>query len=275
VSAPSALDPDQPLVISSYSLGTEVSFENRVAIAAGAGFAGIGLRAENYWDARESGLSDQDMQAILDRHQMAIQEVEYLTDWSTEQARRQAQRKEDTIFHLARTFGVTHVNAGLFQQLSSDVITEGFRALCDRAGELTVALEFLPFGGVPTLRESWQTVRSADQPNGALLVDTWHWVRSGTTVQDLAQVPAEKIVSVQINDVRKHPLDPLRPEALHWRLPPGHGFGNVTDIIAALRDKGVRPRIVAAEVMNDDLLAAGLETTAKTIMTACREVLRG
>ena len=79
-----ALDAGQPLVISSYSLGTEVSFERRVAIAAGAGFAGIGLRAENYWAAREAGLDDQGMRAILDRHQVAVQEVEYLTDWGTE-----------------------------------------------------------------------------------------------------------------------------------------------------------------------------------------------
>ena len=127
---------------------------------------------------------------------------------------------------------------------------------------------------MPGLRDSWRTVCAADQPNGALLVDTWHWGRSGTTVQDLQPVDADRIVSVQINDVRRQPMDPLRPEALHWRLPPGRGFGNVSGIIAALRAKGVRPRIVAAEVMNDDLLAAGLETTARTIMTACREVLR-
>jgi sugar phosphate isomerase/epimerase len=270
-----ALVADAPLVLSSHSLGTQVSFPDRVAIAADAGFAGIGLRAENYWDARESGLDDQGMQAVLDAHGMAVQEVEYLTDWGTEQDRtRDQRRKEEAIFHLARTFGVGHVNAGLFQHLPADVIGDGFLALCQRAQELIVALEFLPFGGVPSLRESWQVVRSAGQPNGALIVDTWHWVRSGTTVEDLDQVPAEKIVSIQINDVRQYPMDPLRPEALHWRLPPGQGFGNVTEIIAALRAKGVRPRIVAAEVMNDDLLAAGLETTAKVIMAACREVLR-
>jgi len=270
-----ALNADQPLVISSYSLGTEVSFEGRVAIAAETGFAGIGLRAENYWEARESGLTDHDMQSILDHAGVAIQEVEYLSDWGAPEDRTEAQRrKEDTIFHIARTFGVRHVNAGLFVGPPNDGITEGFSALCQRAGELTVALEFLPFGGVPNLRESWRTVSSADQPNGALLVDTWHWVRSGTTVEDLAPVDAERIVSVQINDVRRHPMEPLRPEALHWRLPPGHGFGNIIEIIAALRAKGVQPWIVAAEVMNDDLLAAGLETTASTIMTACREVLR-
>ncbi len=269
-----ALHADQPLVLSSYCLGTQAPFEQRVSVAADAGFAGIGLRAENYWDARQAGLDDQAMKDILDRHGMAIQEVEYLTDWGTEGDRTDAQRtKEDTIFHLARTFGVAHVNAGLFQHLPGDAIAEAYAALCQRADELTVALEFLPFGGVPNLRSAWNAVRSADQANGGLLIDFWHWRRSGTSLEDLEAVPADKIVSVQIDDVREHPMDPLRPETLHWRLPPGRGFGEITELIDALRAKRVQPNIVAVEVMNDDLIASGLETTARTLMQASREVL--
>ncbi len=33
------------------------------------------------------------------------------------------------------------------------------------------------------------------------------------------------------------------------------------------------PRIVAVEVMNDDLIASGLDSTARTVMAASREVL--
>jgi hypothetical protein len=35
----------------------------------------------------------------------------------------------------------------------------------------------------------------------------------------------------------------------------------------------VQPNIVAVEVMNDDLIASGLDTTAHTLMQASREVL--
>jgi hypothetical protein len=45
-----------PLVVSSYPLGNELSFPDRIRAAAAAGFDGIGLRAENYWDAERSGL---------------------------------------------------------------------------------------------------------------------------------------------------------------------------------------------------------------------------
>ncbi len=264
----------QPLVVSSYTLGTEVSFPDRVRVAAQAGFAGIGLRAENYWDARKAGLDDAAMQEILDRHGIAVMEVEYATGWGTEEDRDAAQReKEQTIFHLARTFGVSHVNTALFETLPVEAMADAFAALCRRAGELTMALEYLPYTGVPDLGTAWEVVRRAGESNGALIVDAWHWTRSGTTPGDLAPVPAERIVSVQLCDVIAHPMSPLREESLHHRLPPGRGYGDVVGMLQALQAKGVRPRVVAVEVMSDHLLAQGLDVTATTVLAAAREVL--
>ena len=57
-----------PLVVSSYTLGTEVGFEDRVRAAAAAGYEGIGLRAENYWDAQSAGLDDDAMREIAAEH---------------------------------------------------------------------------------------------------------------------------------------------------------------------------------------------------------------
>lgn len=48
-----------PITISSYTLGTEVSFPKRVKVGAENGFDGIGLRAENYVDALGAGLTDE------------------------------------------------------------------------------------------------------------------------------------------------------------------------------------------------------------------------
>ena len=212
------------------------------------------------------------MLEILGTHGIAVREVEYLTDWTGE--RDDAQRaKEQTIFHIARAFGVRHVNAGLLAPVPLDADVAGFAALCERAGALTVALEFLPFGAVPGLATAWRVVEAAGAPNGALLVDLWHWRRSGSALADLAPIPAERIVSVQIDDVMEHPMEPLRPEALHWRLPPGRGHGNMIELVRALRDKGVRPHVVAVEAMNDDLIACGVAVAARTLMDASRELL--
>ena len=259
-----------PLVCSSYTLGTEVSFADRVRAAAAAGFDGIGLRAENYWDA---DLDDVEMLAIAAQHGVRILEVEYLTAWGTAADRDEAQQtKEQTVFSMARAFGVRHLNAGLLEKLPLDIMTEAFAALCERAGpDLTVALEFMPYSGVPDLATAWQIVQGV--PAAALIIDNWHWARAGQTRADLDEVPAERIVSVQLCDVRQEPMHPPRAESLGHRLPPGRGYGDTVGLVRALAAHGVTPAVMAVEVISDDLVARGVDVAAQVTAVAAREVL--
>lgn len=266
-----------PLVLSSYTLGTEVSFPDRVRAAAAAGFDGIGLRAENYWDAEGFGL---DAAAVADLAAAAgvpVLEVEYLTAWGTAGDRDAAQRrKEQTVFAMARTFGVQQVNTGLIEKLPVEVITRAFGELCDRAGDdLTIALEFMPYSGVPDLGTAWRILQEADRPNSALIIDVWHWARAGMTSHDLAPIPPDRIVSVQLCDVRQTPMEPLRSESLGHRLPPGAGYGDAAGMVRALQNHGVRPALVTVEVISDELIAGGADAAARTVATAALEVLSG
>jgi sugar phosphate isomerase/epimerase len=264
-----------PLVVSSYTLGTAVPFADRVRAAAAAGFDGIGLRAENYWDAERSGLDGAAMAELAAAAGVPVLEVEYITAWGTEADRDDDQRrKEQTVFSMARTFGVKHLNTGLIEKLPVDVIIEAFTALCDRAGDdLTIALEFMPYSGVPDLATAWQILRDADRPNSALIVDVWHWARAGMAVGDLAVVPADRIVAVQLCDVRETPMEPMRTESLGHRLPPGAGYGDAIGLVRALRNHGVRPDIIAVEVISDELVGRGVESAAQTVAAAARDVL--
>jgi len=264
-----------PLVVSSYTLGTEVSYPDRVRAAAAAGFDGIGLRAENYWQAAESGMGAATMAQLAGDAGVPVREVEYLTGWGAEADRDGAQqRKERTVFEMARAFGVRHMNAGLLEKLPVDAITEAFAGLCDRAGDdLTVALEFMPYSGVPDLATAWQVVRDAGRPNGALIIDVWHWARAGMTAADLAGVPADRVVSVQLCDVLAEPMDPPRAESLGHRLPPGRGHGDAVGVVRALRSAGVRPDVIAVEVISDELVDQGVDVAAQTAADAAREVL--
>jgi sugar phosphate isomerase/epimerase len=259
-----------PLVVSSYTLGTEVGFVDRVRAAAGAGFDGMGLRAENYWAA---GIDDADMLAIAEQHGVRILEVEYLTGWGTAADRDDAQQaKEQTVFHMARAFGVRHLNAGLLEKLPREEMIEAFTALCERAGsDLTVALEFMPYSGVPDLATAWQVVQAV--PNGALIVDGWHWARAGQRAGDLDGIPADRIVSVQLCDVLEEPMQPPRAESLGHRLPPGNGYGDTVGMVRALSRHGVTPAVMAVEVISDELVARGVDVAAKVTADAARKVL--
>jgi sugar phosphate isomerase/epimerase len=259
-----------PLVVSSYTLGTTVDFVERVRAAATAGFDGIGLRAENYLAA---GIDDATMLGIAARHGVRILEVEYLTGWGTAADRDEAQQdKEQTVFHMARVFGVRHLNAGLLEKLPVDTVADAFGALCERAGpDLLVALEFMPYSGVPDLATAWQVVQTAR--NGRLIVDAWHWARAGQQAADLEGVPADRIVSVQLCDVRRKPMQPPRAESLGHRLLPGQGHGDTVGMVRALAEHGVTPAVVTAEVISDELVARGVDIAAQMTANATREVL--
>jgi sugar phosphate isomerase/epimerase len=116
-------------------------------------------------------------------------------------------------------------------------------------------------------------VRDAGRPNTALIVDVWHWARAGMTAADLAPVPAESIVAVQLCDVLAEPMDPPRSESLGHRLPPGHGHGDAAGMVRALRDHGVAPTVVTVEVISDALVAGGVGEAARTVHRAAVDVL--
>ncbi|MFS1009597.1 sugar phosphate isomerase/epimerase family protein [Enterococcus casseliflavus] len=271
-----------PLTISSYTLGTEINFEDRVKIAKEAGYDGIGLRAETYMLAVKQGYSDERMLEILAEHDMKVTEVEYITLWADPNKTIETpetllqQFKEQTIYHMARLFGVGHINCGLMEKYPVEVHIQAFKELCTRAKELVIGLEFMPYSGVPDLASAWNIVKEADCDNGMLILDTWHWARANMTAADLEGVPAEKVVSIQICDVleRRYPDTILRDESMHDRLCPGTGWGDTEGFLRALKAHGIKPRVVGTEVISDPILSQGYQKAAEQNYKTSIEVIQ-
>lgn len=249
-------------------------FKQRVTAASNAGFNEMGMSVENYREACNAGLDDEAMKLFLGENEVRITEVEFLTDWALDDASHITDPKEAAVFHMAHTFNADHVNVGVFTKIPHESLVERFAALCRRARGVKVALEFMPFGGVPDLLSAWAVVKQANEANGGLLIDTWHWVKSNVKPSDLNDVPADKVIEVQLADVARDssPIEVLRQEALHRRVLPGHGYGDITTIIDALRRHGV-DCMLAVEVMSDELVSLGPEVTAEKVMESARDVL--
>jgi len=260
------------VTVSALTLGP-VGFEDRVAAAALAGFSAIGLSTEQYMADHRNGMNDRRMMDILAAHSIRLSEVEFLSNWGATPTPGEAEsnQKESAAFHIAKTFGADRINAGLFNLLSLDSMAEKFAALCQRASGLRIALEFMPFG-IPNLRAAWEIVRCSGAQNGGLLIDIWHWVRSGMTSADLQIVPVEKVYGIQICDVGPSPLADQRYESLHHRLVPGRGAGNVVDVLRLFANQGLAAPI-SAEVMSDALLAKGTLETAKAVYAGVSSVV--
>ncbi len=266
-----------PITVSSWTLGDQCSFEERVSAAKAAGFEGIGLRAETYVDALNEGLFDSDILAILEKYDMKVTEVEYIVQWAEEKRSYEEKYKEQMCFHMCELFGVNHINCGLMENYSVEWTAQKLKELCGRAGKYTIGVEPMPYSGLPGVRKAWEVVKASGCDNAKLILDSWHWIRAGQSYDPelMADIPAEKIVSIQLNDVqaRAYAAAILRDESMHDRALPGKGYGNSAGFVDMIKAKGVSPAVVGVEVINDAILATGVAEAAKANFSAVSELL--
>jgi sugar phosphate isomerase/epimerase len=134
-------------------------------------------------------------------------------------------------------------------------LPELFGDLCDRAAAIGVRvhLEFIPMSVVRDLAMGWGIVAAADRPNGGLLFDTWHFFRSGSSFDLLADIPGERIYAVQVNDAAAEVRGTLRDDTLDRRLP-GDGDFDLRRVLAVLARTGGL-RMIGPEVFSPELEA--------------------
>ena len=153
--------------------------------------------------------------------------------------------------------------------------TDRFAQLCELARPLglTIDLEFPSWTETPDLREAIRVMRAANQPNAGILVDLLHFARSGSSVADLRQLPAEWFHFVHVCDAP--PGVPTTNEELIYtarfeRLFPGEGGIDVHGILAAL-PPGLP---YALEIPRATLVAqVGAKEHARLAITAARRHL--
>ena len=234
-----------PITISSWTLGDQCTFEDRCKAASAAGYDGIGLRAETYVDALNEGLTDDDILAILDKYNIRCTEVEYIVQW-------------------CELFGVKHINTGLMEDYDIDYTAKKLQELAARAGDLIIALEPMPYSGLPNLDKTWKIMQKANCDNVYMLLDMWHWVRANQPYDLLTEEQAKRVISIQIDDAYTRPYADsiLRDESMHDRLAPGAGDLDTAGFVKMIKDAGVDPKVIGVEVISDQYMAKGIDYVA-------------
>lgn len=254
-----------PLTISSWTLGDQCTFEERVRAASEAGYEGIGLRAETYIDALNEGLFDEDLLAILMQYDMKVTEVEYIVQWAEEHRSYEQKYKEQLCFHMCGLFDVNHINIGLMENYPVDYTAQKLKELCERAGDYIIGLEPMPYSGIPDFEKAWAVVEQSGAENAMIILDTWHWVRADQPYFKLTEEQAAKIISIQINDAYERPYAAsiLRNESMHDRLAPGVGAKDTAGFVRMIKESGIKPAVIGVEVISDAYLNKGLDYAAQ------------
>ena len=257
----------EDLVLSHFSLPRDTPFVDRVAAAAGAGFAGIGWYVGDYVAHRERGWTDAQLVRVLDDHRVVLHEVDALP--------LDRLGLLDAAVHLATTFGVHHVQVqgnrpGTVEEAAA-VIAE-IADLVAGAG-VRVAIEFVGDKNIETAADALALTELSERPNVGVQIDIWHHTRGADDWSMLEVLPLGRIVSVQLDDGPLVPADDeyTRDTVTNRRLP---GEGEF-DLVRFLRT--VHPSAsklpVSLEIIASDLLALPVDEAARRMAAATRAVL--
>jgi sugar phosphate isomerase/epimerase len=257
------------------------SFAERVAAAAAAGFAGIGVLSEDYLAEREQGLTDADAVAILADHGLEVAEVEFVMDWSAgdDEPERQtnARHLEDRVWSVADVFAPRVVSVGELlpaEMLPSfDQLADRFGALCDRAAEhdLLVALEFMPFCGIPDVATGRALVEAVGRANAGLNVDSYHYFR-GNPDPDVLRAIGDRAFMIQLDDADAEVVGELFEDTMLRRRYPGEGSFDLVEFLGILNDAGA-PGPKSVEILSSENQALPVREAAQRAHDATRAVI--
>lgn len=260
-------------------------FLDRLAPAAAAGFTGISIMPSDLFALEEQGIPARDVSARVADAGLHLAEMDCTACWMPRHAN---QGGDDALSGLLRSLTAERVVAAAARigarsvaaidlaqtPASLDEAAEGFAHVCDLAAEhgLLAHIEFLPVGGIRSLAQTWDIVQAAGRPNGGITLDSWHFFRSGSTLDQLAAIPGHRIHTVQLSDAPRAAQADLWAELMTARLLPGEGDIDLTGLIRTLDAIGCTAP-VGVEVFNTRQEAQTPTQIARDWSAAARTVL--
>jgi sugar phosphate isomerase/epimerase len=266
----------EELVLAHFSMRT-ASLRERAAAAAAAGYSGFSLWIGEYRRLRDCGWRPTEVAAVVAEAGVDLREIEVLQGWCDADSGPRLAEEEQLAYELADATGARVVQT-IGSVSGADLDARGLDRLgrlCDRAAlhGLVVALEFVPFTNVPDAATACEVVATVGRPNLGVTVDVWHHERGAADLAAVATIPAERVVSLQLNDGPVVPVDAdYKRDCMANRLPPGAGEFRIRELVTTLEAAGASPS-VSVEVINHGQEHRSPAEVAAALFRATRKAL--
>ncbi|RKR74841.1 sugar phosphate isomerase/epimerase family protein [Frondihabitans australicus] len=254
-----------------------VAFEDRVAAVAEAGFTGIGLELADLESVRRSrGLSS--ARTLIADHGLTHVEVEFLNDWWLDGDRRaDSDPRRRRLLDAATALGAHPMKLGSGQpgddHASGRLIDELGRLGTEaREAGTRLAVETGAGSGLDLVDDVLPAVVALADPHVGLMLDPWHFVRSGTPYDVITGIAASAITAVEISDGAATAIGSFFGDTFDRRLLPGDGAFDVSAFVSAVRGTGWTGAW-GVEVMSDVLRALPVPVVLQRAFTAATRVL--
>jgi sugar phosphate isomerase/epimerase len=258
-------------------LRSQLPLRTRIEAASSAGYRGFGLLSDDLPAAvaiyRLSGI-----RAMLADNGITHLELEGIPFWwSNGSHREESDRVRRNLLQAAEVLGARHIKvtpdgddgpwdrghwAAKFAELACQAQEAGVR----------LGIEFFPWSNIKTLHDGLQLVQDAGHDAGGVIIDTWHIARGHTPATDLATVPLDRIIGVELNDADEQVIGTLFEDTVHRRRYCGEGTFELPAMIAALRTAGWNGPW-GVEILSDEHRSLPVEDALRRAAVTARHVL--
>jgi sugar phosphate isomerase/epimerase len=250
-------------------------FKDRVEAAARAGFKGIGIW---HTDLEHCMLHRplKDMKMILDDNGMKYVELEFLTDWFLDGARKgESDSRKRRLLEAAGVLRAKHIKIGDFYNLPYTMprVVEAFAALCTEAEDsgTTIGFELMACSMIDNLKDAITMVETAGARNGGIILDILQVVNLGLSYEAIRRIPLQYLMGIELNDgtLPGSPnTDPSRARRFC-----GEGEYDIQGLIRCVQEMGFTGPW-AVEVMSQELTDIPLdELAARAFNTTMAEFM--
>jgi sugar phosphate isomerase/epimerase len=235
-------------------------FKDRVEATARAGFKGIGIW---HTDLEHITLHRplKEMKMILDDNGIKYVELEFLTDWFLDGARKaESDSRKKRLLSASEALQAKHIKIGDFYNIPCPMprIIEAFAALCTEAEDYgaTIGFELMGCSMIGNLKDALTMVEAAGAKNGGLILDILQVVNLGIPYTEISCIPLKELINIELNDGTL-PGSPHQDPSRARRFC-GEGEYDIRGLIHCVQNMGyVGPW--AVEVMSKELTHLSLE----------------
>lgn len=258
--------PQKPLAL---CWGTVIGapLETLIEAAGAAQLPAITLTARMYEESRARHGSDGALRALLRGAAVQVHAIDPLISALPgtprprdvpAQNRAYFEISEDDCYRAAEALGAETINLAHFGggAVNEQAFIDCLGGLAQRAQQhgVRLTLEFLPESAIPDLAHALHLVNAVAADNLAILLDVWHFARTGGTLEQLAALPDGAIGGLQISD-RIPPPPGTAYAPMSGRLLPGEGELPLGAWLSVLLRRQRRLTAIGVEVFSEELKA--------------------
>jgi sugar phosphate isomerase/epimerase len=255
-----------------------------IDVAGSAGFDAVSITPAMYADALASGMAAADIRLRCSDAGVGVSLIDPLMsalpgspDPGSAGGRFGALFRygEEDCYRMAEALDVRTVNVAHYMGADVPVasLIDALGTLCERAGAhgIRLLLEFMPEGSVPDLATALTIVRAIGAVNLAVMFDTWHFFRTGGTLDQLEGLASGEVGGLQASDAPAAQQGVVEAK-VNSRLLPGEGAIPVAAVIERVLDSDP-DAFIGIEVFSDVLDHLSMGEAAARARASMRGVM--